>query len=78
MFKRAAIQAKGMVVLDRNSQANLTFPSAPLRRAKVGLAPAHPFETCHHQPLGLRGPASCTLSPKWLGPGRASTWSSSS
>jgi hypothetical protein len=25
MFKRAAIQAKGMVALDRNSRANWTF-----------------------------------------------------
>jgi hypothetical protein len=33
MFKRAAIQAKGMVVLERNSRANWTLPGAPLRRA---------------------------------------------
>ena len=33
MFKRAAIQAKGMVVLERNSRANCTFPRSPLRRA---------------------------------------------
>jgi hypothetical protein len=26
MFNRAAIQAKGMVVLERNSQADRTFP----------------------------------------------------
>jgi hypothetical protein len=33
MFKRAAIQAEGMVVLERNSRANRTFPGSTLRRA---------------------------------------------
>ena len=33
MCKRAAIQAKGIVVLDRNSRANWTFPRSPLPRA---------------------------------------------
>jgi hypothetical protein len=32
MFKRPAIQPKGMVVLERNSRANWTFPRPPLRR----------------------------------------------
>ena len=30
MFKRAAIQAKGMVVLERNSQANITLLSVDI------------------------------------------------
>jgi hypothetical protein len=33
IFKRAAIQAKGIAVLQRNSRANCAFPRSPLRRA---------------------------------------------
>ncbi len=33
MLKRAAIQAKGIVVFERNSRANRTFLRSPLRRA---------------------------------------------
>jgi hypothetical protein len=32
-FKRAPIQAKGRVVLERSYRANWTFPRSPLRRA---------------------------------------------
>jgi len=79
MCKRMAIHAKGMVVLERNFRANWTFPRSPLRRA---------LRSASLQPIRLRPSttsrsacatsASCTASPKWLGPGRASTCSSSS
>jgi hypothetical protein len=48
MFKRAAIQAKGMVVLERNSRANASassFELIPSRRAIFKrLAQAQPYE----------------------------------
>ena len=37
MCKRAAIQAKGIVVLDRNSQATRTFPGSPLRLSTMAV-----------------------------------------
>jgi hypothetical protein len=36
MFKRPAIQANGIVVFDRNSQASSTFPGSPLLRSLTG------------------------------------------
>ncbi len=79
MCKHAAIQAKGIVVLERNSRANCTFPRSPLRRAlrsaslqRIRLRPSTTSRSA------CATSASCTASPKWLGPGRASTCSSSS
>ncbi len=51
---RSAIQTNGIAVFARNSRANATFLASPLRRARIRLAPAQPFEPRHHQPLGLR------------------------
>ena len=55
MLNRSATHANGIVVFDRNSQANSTIRGSPLRRLKVCLAPPHPSQTLHHQPLRLRG-----------------------
>src|ERR1017187_2932234 len=55
--------------------------------SQVGLAPAHPFQPRPHPPPPIRftpatprrsacaASASCTASPKWLGPGGVSTCS---
>jgi hypothetical protein len=37
MFKRAAIQAEGMVVLERNSRACQTFPRSSLRLSTMSV-----------------------------------------
>ena len=79
MFKRAAIHAKGMVVFERNSRANWTFPHSPLRRAlrSASLQPIR-FRPSTTRRSACAASAYCTASPKWLEPGRASTCSSSS
>ncbi len=78
ILKRAAMQAKGRVVLDRNSRANWTFPRSPLRRAlrSASLQPIR-FRLSTTNRSAYAASACCTASPKWLGPGRASSSSRS-
>ena len=57
IWSRAAIQANGMVVCERNCQASSTFLGLALAsRFKVGLTPADPFEL-----LKTRRPASLSF-----------------
>ena len=67
-----------IVVCNRNYQASSTFPSSPFRRVlrsasrqRIRLSPA----TTNRSTCTVS--ASCTASPKWLGPDRVSTCSSS-
>ena len=77
--KRPAIHPSGIVVCQRNSQANSTFRGSPLRRVFKSASPhprrASPSSTNRS---ARANSASCTASPKWLGPGRDSTCSNNS
>jgi hypothetical protein len=79
MLSRSAIQASGIVVLERNSPASFTFLRSLLRRALIS-AWVHPIRFKHSatQRSARASCASCAGSPKWLGPGRLLTRSSNS
>ena len=70
MLSRSAIQASGIVVLERNSPASFTFLRSPLRRA-LSSAWVHPIRFKHSttQRSARASCASCAASPKWLRPG---------
>src|ERR1035441_864246 len=76
MLSRSAIHASGIVVCERNSQASSIFPGSPFRRA-LRAASLQPIRCNPSTPRrsACAASASCTTSPKWLGPGGVSTCS---
>ena len=74
MWSRSAIHASGIVVCERNSQAGSIFLGSPLRRARksASLQPIR-FNPSTTRRSACTASASCTASPKWLGPGAVST-----